>query len=189
MSLAGVSGEDFSRAFLNQVELGKSQPSTRVLRVIAGRLGTRVDYLLDGGQPSLEKELSLEKGRVLLARGDARRALLALRPAASSNDWPLGTDARLSQAQALLGLGRDAEARDILAREKAVVSARGDQHRLRRLQAIAKGKRFELGSDPIAAHLRLADRAQRAADGQDALEHYRAARILLETSVTDPKRK
>ena len=38
-SLARVSGDDFSRAFLNQVELGRSQPSTRVLRVIAGRLG------------------------------------------------------------------------------------------------------------------------------------------------------
>jgi transcriptional regulator with XRE-family HTH domain len=183
MSLARVSGEDFSRAFLNQVELGKSQPSTRVLRVIAGRLGTRVDYLLDGGRPGLEKELALEKGRVLLARGDARRALLALRPAASSTDWPLGSDARLFQAQALLALGREAEARELLAREKAVISARGDSHRMRRLRAIDKGKGFELGTDPIGQHLRLADRAQRAAEPQDALEHYRAARVLLEASV------
>lgn len=187
MSLARVSGEDFSRAFLNQVELGKSQPSTRVLRVIAGRLGTRVDYLLDGGQPGLEKELALEKGRVLLARGDARRALLALRPASASADWPLGTDARLSQAQALLGLGREAEARELLAREKAVISARGDRHRLQRLRAIEKGRWPDLGADPIGAHLRLGDRAQRAAEPQDALEHYRAARILLE--ATAPTRK
>jgi len=187
MSLAGVSGEDFSRAFLNQVELGKSQPSTRVLRVIAGRLGTRVDYLLDGGQPGLEKELALEKGRVLLARGDARRALLALRPASASADWPLGTDARLSQAQALLALGREAEAREILAREKTVISARGDRHRLQRLRAIERGRPFALGADPIGTHLRLADRAQRAAAGQDALEHYRAARVLLEARA--PTRK
>ncbi len=187
MSLARVSGEDFSRAFLNQVELGKSQPSTRVLRVIAGRLGTRVDYLLDGGQPALEKELALEKGRVLLARGDARRALLALRPAAASPDWPLGSDARLSRAQALLQLGREAEARELLAREKAVISAHGDRHRLQRLRAIEQGKRFELGADPISTHLHLADRAQRAADGPDALEHYRAARILLEARPRAPK--
>ena len=106
MSLARVSGEDFSRAFLNQVELGRSQPSTRVLRVIAGRLGTEVDYLLEGRLPGVERELSLEKGRVLLARGDARRALAAVRPAAASTEWPLGSDARLCQAEALKALGR-----------------------------------------------------------------------------------
>ena len=76
MSLAKVSGPDFSRAFLHQVEHGMSQPSTRVLRVIAGRLGTEVDYLLEGRLPAVERELALEKGRVLLARGDARRALV-----------------------------------------------------------------------------------------------------------------
>ncbi|HXJ48011.1 MAG TPA: helix-turn-helix transcriptional regulator, partial [Candidatus Acidoferrum sp.] len=43
LSLAKVSGPDFSRAFLHQVEHGRAQPSTRVLRVIAGRLGTEVD--------------------------------------------------------------------------------------------------------------------------------------------------
>ena len=51
MSLAKVAGGDFSRAFLNQVELGKSQPSTRVLRVIANRLGAPVEYLLEGSTP------------------------------------------------------------------------------------------------------------------------------------------
>ena len=187
LSLAGVSGEDFSRAFLNQVELGKSQPSTRVLRVIAGRLGTRVDYLLDGGRPVLERELALEKGRVLLARGEARRALLALRPAAASPDWPLGTDARLAQAEALLATGRDAEAHKVLAREKAVIAGRKDRYRLGRARAIEKRQRFDLGADPIGAHLRLADHAQRAGEGQDALEHYRAARVLLESTV--PKRR
>lgn len=187
MSLARVSGEDFSRAFLNQVELGRSQPSTRVLRVIAGRLGTRVDYLLEGRQPGLEHELALEKGRVLLARGDARRAVLALRPVLASTEWPLGTDARLAQAEALRGLGREAEAREVLAREKTLISARGDRHRLQRLRTIEKGEHFDLGADPIGAHLRLADRAQRAADPQDALEHYRAARVLLEARA--PTRK
>ena len=77
MSLAKVSGADFSRAFLHQVEHGRSQPSTRVLRVIAGRLGTEVDYLLEGRLPGVERELAVEKGRVLLARGQARRALAA----------------------------------------------------------------------------------------------------------------
>src|SRR6267142_5683160 len=106
MSLAKVSGGDFSRAFLNQVELGRSQPSTRVLRVIAGRLGTEVDYLLEGRLPGVERELALEKARVLVARGHARRALAALGSTVDSIEWPLGTDARLCQAEALMMLGR-----------------------------------------------------------------------------------
>src|ERR1700716_3601897 len=89
MSLARVSGDDFSRAFLNQVEMGRSQPSTRVLRVIAGRLGTEVDYLLEGRLPSIDRELALERARVLMARGQARRALAALAEAAVASDWPL----------------------------------------------------------------------------------------------------
>jgi transcriptional regulator with XRE-family HTH domain len=180
MSLARVSGADFSRAFLNQVELGRSQPSTRVLRVIAGRLGTEVDYLLEGRLPGVERELAVEKARVLLARGDARRALAALGSAVDSTEWPLGTDARLCQAEALLILGRRAEAQDILAREKELVTARSAHHRLKRLRSIEKGERFVFGADAVKAHLRLADQAQRAANSHDALEHYRAARVLLE---------
>src|ERR1700732_1944435 len=129
MSLAKVSGPDFSRACLHQVEHGMSQPSTRVLRVIAGRLGTEGDYLLEGRLPAVERELALDKGRVLLARGDARRAPAALRRAADSTEWPLGADARLSQAEALRALGRDAEADGMLAREKETIPSRRARHR------------------------------------------------------------
>jgi hypothetical protein len=180
MSLARVSGDDFSRAFLNQVELGRSQPSTRVLRVIAGRLGTEVDYLLEGRLPGVERELALEKGRVLLARGDARRALAALRPAVDSTEWPLGSDARLCRAEALRALGRETEAQEILAREKELINAHRDRHRLQRLRSVERGERFVFGSDAVTTPLRLADQAQRAANSHDALEHYRAARVLLE---------
>ena len=184
MSLAKVSGGDFSRAFLNQVELGRSQPSTRVLRVIAGRLGTEVDYLLEGRLPGVERELALEKARVLVARGHARRALAALGAAVDSLEWPLGTDARLCQAAALLMLGRLEEAGDLLTAEKEVIAARGDTHRLRRLRSLQRGEAFSVGGGDLEtvaqSHLRLADKAQRAADSHDALEHYRAARILLE---------
>src|SRR3981189_1412344 len=123
MSLAKVSGPDFSRAFLHQVEHGRSQPSTRVLRVIAGRLGTEVDYLLEGRLPGVERELALEKGRMLLARGDARRALAALGSPGESAEWPVGADARLCQAEALMALGRETEAKEILAREKGEIKA------------------------------------------------------------------
>jgi transcriptional regulator with XRE-family HTH domain len=194
MSLARVSGGDFSRAFLNQVELGRSQPSTRVLRVIAGRLGTEVDYLLEGRLPGIERELALERGRVLLARGDARRALLALRPVADSTEWPIGTDARLTQAQALLMLGRDEEARSLLALEKELIASHGDNQRLKRLRAFERGEiKTQAGGGiaaAVTAHLRLADRAQRAANSHDALEHYRAARVLLEVLPSrGPKRR
>jgi transcriptional regulator with XRE-family HTH domain len=184
MSLAKVSGGDFSRAFLNQVELGRSQPSTRVLRVIAGRLGTEVDYLLEGRQPAMERELALEKARVLVARGHARRALAALATVAESFDWPLGTDARLCQAEALIMLGRDEEAAELLSAEKPVIAAQRDNHRLHRLHSLLRGEALSIGDGDLEsaahAHLRLADRAQRAANSHDALEHYRAARVLLE---------
>ena len=192
MSLANVVGADFSRAFLNQVELGRSQPSTRVLRVIAGRLGTEVDYLLEGRLPAVERELALEKARVLVARGDGRRALAAIGSAVDSSEWPLGTDARLCQAEALRLVGRDVEAREILGLEKELIVAHRDQHRLRRLRSIERGERFAFGGDTIQgavdAHLRLADRAQRAAGSHDALEHYRAARVLLEVLPTERRR-
>jgi len=183
MSLARVSGPDFSRAFLNQVELGQSQPSTRVLRVIAGRLGTEVDYLLEGRLPAVERELAVEKARVLLARGDPRRALAALGSSVETSEWPVGTDARLSQAEALIALGRGDEAKDILAREKDLIKAHRDRHRLQRLRSIEKGERFRFDGDAVRTHLRLADSAQRAANSQDALEHYRAARVLLEAKA------
>ena len=184
MSLAKVSGGDFSRAFLNQVELGRSQPSTRVLRVIAGRLGTEVDYLLEGRLPAVERELAVEKARVLVARGHARRALAALGSAVESFEWPLGTDARICQAAALRMLGRLDEAGEILSSEKEVIAEHGDSHRLRRLRSLQQGEAFSIGDGDVETaaqtHLRLADKAQRAADSHDALEHYRAARILLE---------
>ena len=184
MSLAKVSGGDFSRAFLNQVELGKSQPSTRVLRVIAGRLGTQVDYLLEGRLPSLDRELALERARVLLAQGEARRALGALEPVVETKDWPLGSDARLCQARALLALGRDAEARALLDSEKKTIGAHRDAQRMAALRAIAKGRRPRIGAgnprSAAEAHLKLADSALRAGRSDDALDHYRSARTLLE---------
>jgi len=184
LSLAKVSGGDFSRAFLNQVELGRSQPSTRVLRVIAGRLGTEVDYLLEGRAPSLDRELALERARVLVARGQARRALAALGDAGDATDWQLRTDARLCQAEALRAVGSAEEADAILAEEKKVITAHRDAHRLERLRSLQRGQPFSAGHGDIdvavRVHLRLADRALRAARAYDALEHYRAARVLLE---------
>jgi transcriptional regulator with XRE-family HTH domain len=187
MSLAKVSGGDFSRAFLNQVELGRSQPSTRVLRVIAGRLGTEVDYLLEGRLPGVERELALERARVLVARGDGKRALTALAPARDSSEWPLAADVLLCRAAALRLLGRPDEAEGILSKAKLLIEVHRDIHRLQRLRALQRGEKFSYGDgdleSAVKSHLRLADRAHRGGNSQDELEHYRAARVLLEVKA------
>jgi len=174
--------DDFSRAFLNQVELGKARPSIRVLRIIADRLGTEVEYLLEGQEAGIERELALERGRVLVARGEPRKALLTLKPAISSYDWPLGSDARVCQAQCLIALGRKDEASAVLEQERKVIELHADSHRLQRLRAVERGGQFHFEGDPVETHLHLADRATRKGTNYDELEHYRAARVLLEAS-------
>ncbi|HEY1456638.1 MAG TPA: helix-turn-helix domain-containing protein [Candidatus Dormibacteraeota bacterium] len=186
MTLEQIGRGDFTRAWVSQIELGRALPSTRVLRVIAERLGTPVEYLLDGREETIERELGLEKARVLLARGEPHRALLALRPALESLEWPFGTDARLTQAEALVALDRKDKAAKVLEREKKAIAEHGDAHRSQRVAAIEQGKPFRYPGDPIKTHLQLADRAQRVANNRDALEHYRAARVLLEAGGVAP---
>lgn len=192
LSLAKVVGDDVSRAFLNQVEMGKARPSIRVLRLLAERLGTEVEYLLEGRQAGVDRELSLEKGRVLVALGEPKRALTALRAAVQAYDWPLGTDARLTQAEALIAVGRKDEAMEILRRERNEIELRNDHRRRERMQLIERGKTYRVTGDPVGSHLRMADRAQRSGNSHDELEHYRAARVLLEAGLvpagaTSPK--
>src|SRR5713226_4783738 len=114
----------------------------------------------------------------------SRRALSALAEAGDATDWQLHTDARLCQAEALRAIGSSEEADAIIADERRVITAHRDAHRLERLRALEGGRPFSVGRGDVDAavrvHLRLADRALRAARGADALEHYRAARVLLE---------
>ena len=175
-SLAKVAGADFSRAFLNQVELGRSQPSTRVLRVIAARLGTGLEYLVEGEPAATELALAVERGRLAVAAAQHQRALREL-AAALDAGWPEGSDARVTKAAALIGLGRRAEADGLLEQEAAAIAERGDQLRLQRVERIRKGGS---GAFSAAEHLRLAEQALRAGHDTEALEHYRAARLLLE---------
>jgi len=168
MSLAKVAGADFSRAFLNQVELNKSRPSVRVLRVIADRLGTPVDYLLDGSTPSLDRQIALEKARLELARGDLRRCLSVIEPALDAKEWPLGVDARLCAGEAMLKLGRGDEGRRLLETQRAAIAGHGDRHRAQRLDALLAGERLELDAED---HARVATELLRAGEGETALEH------------------
>ena len=190
MTLAQVAGQDFTRAFLNQVEMGKCQPSTRLLRVIASRLGAPVDYLVDGSVRLLERELAVERARLALLRGDARRALDTVQIALDER-MSLGSDARLTAAEALLKLGRTEEANRLLEAEDPLLRERGDRDRVRRVREIRGVRKTALDA---RAHERLADRTLREGHRDLALEHYRAARILREAAATEgtesgPRRK
>src|SRR5256885_16989154 len=75
LSLAAVAGDNFSRAFLNQVELGRAQPSTQNLRIIARRLQRPIEYFLeDPGDSTAALELALAEAEIGLHQGEAARA-------------------------------------------------------------------------------------------------------------------
>src|SRR5262245_13639168 len=117
LTLQQVAGEDFSRAFLHQVETGRSQPSTRVLRMIADRLGAPIDYLVDGSARLLDRELAVERARLALLHGDPRAALGLVGPVLQE-PMSLGSDARLCAGEALIALNRAEEAWRLLAGEE-----------------------------------------------------------------------
>src|SRR5438132_11827398 len=75
LSLAAVAGDDFSRAFLNQVELGRAQPSTQNLRIIAHRLQRPIEYFLEQpGDSTAALELAPAEPELSLSRRAAARA-------------------------------------------------------------------------------------------------------------------
>ncbi|TMD14297.1 MAG: helix-turn-helix transcriptional regulator, partial [Chloroflexi bacterium] len=75
LSLAAVAGTDFSRAFLNQIELGRAQPSTQNLRIIARRLQRPIDYFLEEpGDSAAALELALAEAEMSLLHGEGARA-------------------------------------------------------------------------------------------------------------------
>ncbi len=184
LSLAKVARGDFSRAFLNQVEMGKARPSPRLLGIIAARLGTSPEYLLEGSQPLLQGEITVERARLLLARGHPRRALAEVQPLLEGTEWPLGSDARLCAAEAMLRLGDAESARRLAEQELDTGSAWLDEPRLRRWEAVRQGTVRRLGGgDPESAareHSRTADRLLREGRPLAAVEHYRAARAIAE---------
>ena len=79
LTLTAVAGKDFTRAFLNQVELGRAQPSTRNLRIIADRLQRPIEYFLEDPEVSSPAiELTLAESQTRLLQGDLVRAQFLL---------------------------------------------------------------------------------------------------------------
>src|SRR3989442_3936062 len=117
LSLAGVAQKDFSRAFLNQVELGRARPSTRTLQIIAERVQRPVEYFRQDRQNSAAAlEFRLAEAGTRLRQGDGERArqlmteLLALSQLAPQ----LRARAQLLLAEALLKLRATSEAVEVL---------------------------------------------------------------------------
>jgi len=117
LSLAAVAQSDFSRAFLNQIELGRSRPSTRILQVIAERLHRPVEYFLQDPQNSASAlEFRLAEAGTRIRQGDGERArrlmteLLALPQIAPE----LRARAQLVLGEALLKLRAIPEAIEVL---------------------------------------------------------------------------
>jgi tetratricopeptide (TPR) repeat protein len=80
LSLAAVAGSDFTRSFLNQVELGRAQPSMHSLRTIADRLQCPIEFFLqDPEVSSAALELTLTEAGTRLHQGDAARAETLIR--------------------------------------------------------------------------------------------------------------
>jgi tetratricopeptide (TPR) repeat protein len=127
LSLAAVAGSDFSRAFLNQIELGRAQPSTQNLRIIARRLQRPIDYFLEEpGDSAAALELALAEAEMSLLHGEGARAeSLITRMLARTIPIELRTRAQLALAVAVMKQGRPRDAQPIL--EEAIGAARRAQ--------------------------------------------------------------
>ena len=171
LSLAAVAGKDFSRAFLNQVELGRAQPSTQTLRIIAQRLQQPIEYFLeDPGDSVAAIELAIAEAEIDLHRGGASRAqALMTRLLERSIPLELRTQAQLVLAAAYIKQGQPIEAKPIL--EEAIVTAERAQWHQMLVDLY----------DRMGSVFYLLRRAHTAAQWFDkALERYHSA------SVTDP---
>ncbi|MCU1433113.1 MAG: helix-turn-helix domain protein [Actinotalea sp.] len=83
LSQTALAGEDFSPSYVSLIESGRRVPTDNALGVLAGRLGTTVDYLRYGDKAPSEERARLEIGfaKLALANGaadEARDRLLAL---------------------------------------------------------------------------------------------------------------
>jgi tetratricopeptide (TPR) repeat protein len=118
-----VAGDDFSRAFLNQIELGHARPSTQNLRIIARRLQRPIEYFLeDPGDSTAALELALAEAEMGLHQGEAERSetlMVNLLARPLPND--LRTRAQLTLAAAQIKQGRPQDARPVL--EEAIAVA------------------------------------------------------------------
>lgn len=117
LSLAAVARDDFSRAFLNQVELGRARPSTRTLQIIAERLGRPVEYFLEepnGSAAALEFQLAEAATRLRRGDGERARELMSELLARKQLAPEMRARAQLVLAEALLKIREFSQAVEVL---------------------------------------------------------------------------
>ncbi len=127
ISISALAGKDFSRAFLNQVELGKARPSVRNLQIIAERLNRSLEYFLQDHELSATAiELALTEAETCLRRGDGARARQLIAKLLERQNLPQEIKVRvdLIEAEALLRQGAAEESIPILQRAIAMSHAR-----------------------------------------------------------------
>ncbi|HET8614680.1 MAG TPA: helix-turn-helix transcriptional regulator [Actinomycetales bacterium] len=77
ISQTALAGSDLSPSYISLIEAGRRAPSDEALRVIAGRLGTSVEFLRTGSHnaSTARAELELSFAKVALANGEPAAAL------------------------------------------------------------------------------------------------------------------
>ena len=179
LSLAAVAQKDFSRAFLNQIELGRARPSTRTLLIIAERLRRPVEYFLQDPQVSTTAlELRLAEAATRIRRGDGERARdlmmeLLARPQIAPD---LRTRAQLVLAEALLKVRQIPEAIEVL--QLAIKSAEASGWRAMAVELYDRlGSAYYLQRHPHEAG-RWWDKAMSAYEDAELTDPLLRARIL-----------
>jgi tetratricopeptide (TPR) repeat protein len=118
LSLAAVAKNDFSRAFLNQVELGRSRPSPKNLKIIAERLGRPMAFFMQDQEEQVvaaQNEYLLVEAQIALMKGEQLAVVKLLDPpTVAAMPLPDRMVAQLYRAEALVHLRRGSEALDSL---------------------------------------------------------------------------
>jgi tetratricopeptide (TPR) repeat protein len=125
LSQAELAGDDFTKAFISQLETGRTKLSPRAARAFSGRLGVSVEELIGTEIPDKDAQLALLEAERELASGGPEMALKLAR-AVRGPGRLFGRSLRL-QGRALLALDRPREAIDVL--ERALEAFRVEQQR------------------------------------------------------------
>jgi len=127
ISLSVLAGKDFSRAFLNQIELGTARPSVRNLQIIAKRLNRPLEYFLQDDELSATAiELALTEAETSLRRGDGPQAGRLIANLLERQNLPEEIRVRIDliHAEALMRQGAADDSMAILQRAIAISEAR-----------------------------------------------------------------
>ena len=127
MTLSTLAGSDLSRAFVNQIELGRARPSMRTLQIIAARLERPIEYFLQGPEVTTTAiELALTEAEMRV-RKDPERARSLMTELLARKEIPLEARVRgqLILGYALMRSGMAQESIPVLEQAIAVADRRG----------------------------------------------------------------